>query len=304
MSVVATRTGLTPHVIRVWEKRYGAVKPGRTSTNRRLYSDAEIERLKLLSQATQAGHSIGNIAQLPDATLAGLLPSAPQAAPAQESGGGLREDFVQQSLEAIRALNTVLFEEVLSRAIVALGQQGLLQRLVVPLVNRIGDLWLEGSITAAHEHFASAVLRTFLNRNSRPFASASELSAIVVATPSGQLHELGAVIAAAAANNVGWRVLYLGAGLPAADIAGAAVQAQARAVALSIVYPQDDPNLSGELESLKRFLPAGTAIVAGGRAAESYGDTLKRIGAVRVSDLRELYALLEELRRPAKAVKK
>src|SRR5205814_6101 len=61
---VARRTGLSAHVIRVWEKRYGAVKPSRTGTNRRLYSDEEIERLQLLRLATEAGHSIGNIAAL------------------------------------------------------------------------------------------------------------------------------------------------------------------------------------------------------------------------------------------------
>jgi DNA-binding transcriptional MerR regulator len=65
IKAVSRRTGLSPHVIRIWEKRYGAVEPRRTSTNRRLYSDAEIERLNSLRLATAAGHSIGNIATLP-----------------------------------------------------------------------------------------------------------------------------------------------------------------------------------------------------------------------------------------------
>jgi len=64
IKIAASRSGLTPHVIRVWERRYGAVEPDRTGTNRRLYSDAEIERLSLLRHAIEAGHRIGNIARL------------------------------------------------------------------------------------------------------------------------------------------------------------------------------------------------------------------------------------------------
>ena len=86
IKVVVLRTGLSPHVIRVWEKRYGAVEPMRTPTNRRRYTDADIERLLLLQRATQIGRSIGQIAQLPTETLRNLvredeaarLPAAPQ----------------------------------------------------------------------------------------------------------------------------------------------------------------------------------------------------------------------------------
>ncbi len=63
IQVAAARTGLSPHVIRVWERRYGAVKPERGDSKRRLYSDEEIERLTLLRNATQAGHPISTIAR-------------------------------------------------------------------------------------------------------------------------------------------------------------------------------------------------------------------------------------------------
>src|SRR5262245_25366803 len=78
---VARRTGLTSHVIRVWEKRYGAVSPMRTPTNRRLYSDTDVERLRLLHQATLAGHSIGQIAQLPNERLQALVAADDLGAP-------------------------------------------------------------------------------------------------------------------------------------------------------------------------------------------------------------------------------
>ena len=66
IGVVSHRTGLSPHVIRVWERRYGVIKPHRSTGNRRLYSQAEIERLRLLKLVTDAGYPIGQIAHVPD----------------------------------------------------------------------------------------------------------------------------------------------------------------------------------------------------------------------------------------------
>ena len=291
---VARRTGLTPHAIRVWEKRYGVVHPDRTETNRRLYSEAEVERLALLRGATQAGHNISQLVQLPNESLAELAKANPGSF--AESPEPRIADWIKLSTAAVRALNTSAFEEVLERGAVALGQHGLLERVVGPLAQEIGNLWRAGTITAAHEHFASAIIRNFLVSNYKPFAYAKDMPGLIVATPSGQLHELGAVLVAAAANDLGWRVVYIGASVPAAEIAGAALQHEARAVALSIVYPEDDPSLDLELRALRRFLPS-TQILAGGRAATAYASTLKAIGAILPEDLNAIYLQLDNLRK-------
>jgi MerR family transcriptional regulator, light-induced transcriptional regulator len=296
---VARRTGLTAHVIRVWEKRYGAVQPSRTGTNRRLYTDAEIERLQLLRRATEAGHSIGAIATLENARLTEL------AAPVAESPRALTttprgksaEGFVEQCIAATQKLDALAFEDALHRGTVALGQHGLLEQVVAPVAQAIGDLWRDGTITAAHEHFASAAIRVFLGHASRPFALPANAPHLIVATPSGQLHELGAVMVAAAATDLGWRVTYLGTSLPAAEIAGTATNSSARAVALSIVYPADDEQLPGELEKLRRYLPAEVTIIIGGRASASYDEAIKRIGAMRSGSLSEFCDQLNALRK-------
>jgi methylmalonyl-CoA mutase cobalamin-binding domain/chain len=121
---------------------------------------------------------------------------------------------------------------------------------------------------------------------------------MVVVTPLGQLHELGAAMVAAAARDMGWRVFYLGANLPATDIAGAAIQHKANAVALSIVFPGDDSELPKELEYLKKLLPPETDLLVGGRASSSYASTLKKIGSIWASDLDELYRYLDHERLP------
>ena len=77
IKVVAKKTGLSPHLIRVWERRYGAVTPERSDTQRRMYSEREIERLKVLQMLTEAGHSIGNIATLGSRIPEGALLAEP-----------------------------------------------------------------------------------------------------------------------------------------------------------------------------------------------------------------------------------
>lgn len=300
IKVAARQSGLSTHVIRVWEKRYDAVSPDRTDTNRRLYSAEEIERLKLLRAATISGHSIGSVARLPTAQLKKLvMESDHPPAPPSEKKSSAAQQLIDGAIEAIRSLNASELEEIFDRAAVAHGHHGLLEKIISPMAVKVGDLWRDGEITAAHEHFASAVIRNYLIRNSRSYAANAHVPTIVTATPAGQLHEIGAVMAAAVANDMGWRVIYLGTSLPAAEIAGAAIQNKARAVALSIVFPGDDPNLPGELENLRKHLPAGIEIIAGGRAAESYASVLEKIEAVHAKDLRGLYQFLERARLPS-----
>ena len=303
INVASRRTGLSLHVIRIWEKRYGAVEPRRTATNRRLYSDAEIERLTFLRLATAAGHSIGNVAKLPLARLKLLVAKSDLSGRGRHSENGAvspAQTFHDSCLAAVRGLDARGFEEMLQKAVVALGHQGLLRQVVAPLAQTIGELWRAGVVTAAHEHFLTAGLKVFLGQLAGQFAVSASAPRIIIATPAGQLHELGAVIVHAAAAQVGWHTTYLGASLPAAEIAGAAIQSRAIAVALSIVYPEDDPHLPRELTSLRRFLPPEAKIFTGGRAAPAYFETVMQIGALFIDSIDEFCNQLDDLRRSTK----
>ena len=306
IKVVAQRTGLSAHLIRIWEKRYGAVEPERTETNRRLYSDEQIERLSLLRDITQNGHSIGHVAKLPTEKLRELSKHSHATngrAPRALTAASAAPTFLDECVAAVQSLDARALEETLKRAATELGAQGLLQRVVAPLVQTLGDLWREGTITAAHEHFASAVIRIFLGHAAKPLAGRDSAPVLVVTTPAGQIHELGALLVGAAAN-LGWHVNYLGASLSAAEIAGAARQNRARAVALSLVYPEDDHRLDGELTRLHESLPPEVTLLVGGRAMPAYHDVLEKIGATQIADLTDLCATLDDLRKPAKKVKR
>lgn len=300
INIAAKRSGLSPHVIRVWERRYKAVTPQRTGKNRRVYSDEDIRRLTLLRRVTESGQSISFVAHLDTERLEQLAGEhAPTASPASRAAALATTDGspIDTAVAAVRQLDAAGLRAVLAETESKLGLQGLLQRLVAPFAEQLGELWRTGAISAAHEHFASAALRTYLGLSIRPYAAADHPPVIVVATPHGQLHELGALIVAAFASNLGWKVVYLSTSLAPADIAGAAKQNEARLVALSIVYPNDDPRLEADLTKLRELMPADIGLVVGGRAAGGYQQALDAVGALQPESLDDFGRLLDEVRR-------
>jgi DNA-binding transcriptional MerR regulator/methylmalonyl-CoA mutase cobalamin-binding subunit len=283
IKVVARRTGLSAHVIRAWEKRYQAVEPRRTATNRRVYSSEDIERLILLRRATLAGRSIGQVASLPTGELREL--DTPAAG------------MLEQCVNAVKDLDPEALTSSLERASVSLSRPALIQEVIGPLLYQVGEAWRDGSLRVAHEHLASAIVRTFVGNINGGFPVSLETPNLVVTTPAGQLHELGALLAATTAASEGWRITYLGPNLPADEIASAVEQSGARALALSIVYPPDDPHLKEELRNLAKLLAhRSVSLLVGGRGANGYADVLEEIEAVSIDDLDTLRSYLESLR--------
>jgi len=308
IKTVSERTGLSPHLIRAWERRYETIQPERTDGNQRLYCEEDIERLMLLKMATEAGHPIRTVAKLPVDELRGLVSDlntgdrsmmgTPGTAPSPTAPKSSRTgpELVESALHAITAMDAATLESVLEEAVLSLGQVAVLSHVIGPLVQRVGDGWQAGTLKVGHEHLASAVIRTFLANAARPFAVHASAPMLVATTPSGQVHEIGAALVAAAAANKGWRITYLGPSLPAEEIASAALQSHARAVALSLVHPADDPQLPEELRRLQRLLPESTTLIVGGAAVDAYEKTLHMIGAKVCRSLNEFSAILDSLR--------
>ncbi len=297
IQVVARETGLTAHVLRIWERRYRAVVPKRTATRRRVYSKEDMERLRMLRQLTLMGHPISSVANLSlDELDARLESQSGHLAAASQPADAVDAPIIRDCIQAVKTYDLETFNSLLERAAVVSGYNALLRHVISPLAHRLGVLWEDGVLKMSHEHFATAAIRAFLLNPSRQYAGESAHATLVSATPQGQLHELGAVMATALASEQGWRAIYLGPSLPAAEIAGAAIQNRAKAIALSIIYPADDPNLERELFDLRRFLRRNVAILVGGRAAEHYRTAIESVGATLVSDLARLQVELATIR--------
>lgn len=295
IAIASRRSGLSQHVIRAWEKRYGAIEPMRSDTQRRLYSDEEIERLQLLRHATLSGHSIGNIAGLQTDELRKLaVEQASQNQPAVRLPD-TAESMKSACMEAIERLDSSELERILHKGLASLGRGPLMHRVLIPLITEIGSKWEHGTLRVAHEHCATSVIRTILGSFLHAHSATSNAPILICTTPTGQLHELGALIAASVAADRGWKVVYLGPSLPPEEIAGAFQLSKAEAIALSIIYPADDPALPQYLRTVRQLLP-GAPILAGGNSASSYSAALAEIGATTCGNITELSRALDAIR--------
>lgn len=301
MRAVSAMTGLSAHVIRAWEKRYSAICPNRSSTNRRFYCQGEVERLTLLRQATQMGHAIGLIANLSKKDLKKLsLDSNSEPTEISDAPEAIQdEDFVDDHINiclcSVEKMDARAFENELLRTSIALHNDCFIYRFIVPLIQKIGERWHSGTLRIAQEHFASSILKTFLCTMRLAFNVEADAPGILITTPSGEEHELGALIASVIAASGGWNVTYLGANLPAEEIFLAAKERNVKAIGLSVVYPETGIDLVSEFTHLKKNLPADTTIFVGGQAVETIKVLIRHIGAVQVTDLKDFKIKLQLL---------
>ena len=268
IQVAVRRAGISADVLRAWEKRYATVTPRRTETGRRLYSDADIERLRLIKQAMIGGRRIGDVAALSTADLARLVEEDREEAHADPTPPGATAgavDFLASALEAVRRADQAALRAGLSRALLQLAPARFIDEVATPFMHRMGDMWERGEVTPGHEHAASEVMRQLLTEVLGMLHPETGARTLVVATPSGQRHELGALLAATTAALEGWRVTYLGPDLPTTAIARVALDTQATAVALSVTAA--DAELPAQLKALRRAVGKELPIFVGGQQA-------------------------------------
>ncbi|MGB8332145.1 MAG: MerR family transcriptional regulator [Polyangiales bacterium] len=231
MRVVSRLTGLTADTIRVWERRYDAVKPERTGGNRRRYSGRQVRRLVLLRRATELGHSIGQVAQLHDEDLRRIIGETHATPPSQTS---LYDAIIDDYLEAIFAFDVHGAESILSRTAAIVSPMQLTYEVLVPLLRRVGAAWHDGGLKISHEHVISGQVRSLLGTLMRHVEPVAGAPRVIVTTPPGHLHEFGAMIGAFIATGRGFEPIYLGADTPFAEMTGAAAQSGAKLILLSI----------------------------------------------------------------------
>jgi DNA-binding transcriptional MerR regulator/methylmalonyl-CoA mutase cobalamin-binding subunit len=299
IGVVAERTGLSPDLLRVWERRYRAVEPSRAADGQRLYSDSDVERLRLLRLATLAGRSIRQVAHMATDDLTRLVredEAARQRVVRWEERGvpeSAGED-VERALELARAVDAPGLESLLRRTAAALGVPVFLDAVVAPLLRRMGEEWKAGRLAVAQEHLATAIIQRVLEGMIHFLVAPHGAPNLLVATLSGEQHKMGALLAATAAAAEGWRVTYLGPDLPAAEIATAAVAAAARVVGVSLVHVAERERMLTELRTVRTRLPASVPLLAGGAGAVALATELDGSGIHVVGDLSELRAALRK----------
>jgi DNA-binding transcriptional MerR regulator len=258
LRAAARLTGLSPAVIRAWERRYGVVTPARTSGGTRRYRAADLERLRLVKAAVDGGHRIGEVAGLDPAELERRAAKSP--VPLSSGLGDV--------LRALERLEGPDAHRLLSLQLSALGAARFAREFAVPLVHEIGERWAAGRLSLASEHLATAVLRSLLGSALQPTAVSLLGPRIVFATPAGEPHELGLQMAALTALSAGANPIYLGAELPVDDLLDSVKRTDAAALALSLVTILPDAAVRA-VRAIRSGLPDDVHLWIGGASASS-----------------------------------
>lgn len=203
---LSRRTGISPELLRAWERRYGLFEPDRSPGRFRLYSDADVRRVDAMRAQIAAGLSAAEAAR----RVLGKSVPAPEApkdaAPAIDAP-------VRDLRRALEAFDDAAAHAAIDRLVASLSLEALLRDVVLPLLREIGEEWERGELTVAQEHFASNLVRARLMALGRGWGRGTGRHALLAA-PSGEQHDLGLVVLALVLRDRGWRVTFLGADTP------------------------------------------------------------------------------------------
>jgi DNA-binding transcriptional MerR regulator len=266
IKAVAQATGLTVETLRAWERRYEVVQPNRDGSGRRTYTASDVARLRLLRTATELGHTISRLAALGNDELAKLV---------SDSGGHARisnargQAYVERALDATIHSDPSGVEEALTSAIALLPPNEAIHTVVVPLVREIGERWHRGEVSIAQEHMVTDIVRRLIISASRGYLRSDNAPCLVLATLSGERHEIGLLLCSWLASMRRYHTHYLGVDCPPEEIARFATEVDASAVLVSMIMPESYVPVIEQLGSLAKHLHGHCDVWIGGMAARA-----------------------------------
>lgn len=286
VSATSRATGLSAEVLRAWERRYGAVTPGRSDSGRRLYSPDDVQRLKLLARATAVGHSIGSISSLSTSELRGLGETSPHEY--DDEWVKLRSSL----LPKIESLDSRGCEMTIALTLASQPTDKVVSHLISPVLHEVGEMWSVGDLSIAHERMFSTSVRKVAISTLSQLSQRTSGDPVILGTLPGEDHELGSLLGALVVSALGRSVEFVGAGLPATEFARLATSYNAAAVAISCIRTPLQKGLKEELSTLATTCPTGTKLFLGGPAAENALSSVASDRLILLNDLSDLVGFL------------
>ena len=271
----AARTGLSVPIIRVWERRYGVVQPGRTPAGYRLYDDEAIARLAAMH------HLVADEGWQPRQAAQRVLEDGVdlQALQGDSSGAGAalglasragpseRDAFLADAFFlAAHGLDVPAMERILDECFAAQRFELAIERVVSPALRSIGSAWANGEMDVGAEHAASETVRRRLARFFDAAGIGDRVPRAIVGLPPGSHHEIGAFAFAVASRRAGLDVLYLGANVPVESWLRTVQETAAPAVVLGVAI-QADVDAAGQVVNALRALAGPPTCFIGGPLA-------------------------------------
>ena len=248
----ARRTGVSPELLRAWERRYGLLQPIRTEGGFRLYTVEDEERVARMRRALDDGLSAAEAARR-------ALAQAP-------STEGLLDDARHRLFIAVRNYDESTVHAVLDEALAGFALETVLSELILPSLREIGDEWERGELEVGQEHFASNIVRERLLGLARLWGRGSGPLAIL-ACPPGERHDIGLIAFGLLLRSHGWRILFLGADTPLETLERTVAANPARLV---VVASMDSARLEAERDALRRLARGAPLVLSGLGASDEF----------------------------------
>jgi methanogenic corrinoid protein MtbC1 len=243
---LSRRSGVSPELLRAWERRYGLLRPTRSAGGLRLYSPADLERVRVMRRHLADGLAAAEAAAL---ALREDVPASPAA---------LRGELA----DALDRFDEPRAQAVLDRLLALTTIDTLLGEVLMPYLQELGARWARGEASVAQEHFASSVLRGRLLGLARGWGLGVGPAAVLACLP-GEQHDLGLIAFGLALRSRGWRVIYLGPDAPIETIEDACREVEPSLVVAHAVSAERVEPVAEQLAALA----ARHRVAIGGAAA-------------------------------------
>jgi DNA-binding transcriptional MerR regulator len=247
----ARRVGVNPELLRAWERRYGLLRPVRSSGGFRLYTDDDAERVARMRRALDEGLSAAEAAR---AALERGQPSE-----------GLLDDAAARLLAAIERYDEAAVNTVLDESLAAFGLEAVLRDVILPTLTQVGLKWETGTLEISQEHFASNLIRGRLLSLARLWGRGGGPLAILACAP-GETHDISLLAFGLLLRSHGWRILFLGADTP---ISSLTQTVKATRPALAVLTSFDPALLLAEKTALRRLAKIAPVVLSGPGASDA-----------------------------------
>ncbi|HTF80393.1 MAG TPA: MerR family transcriptional regulator [Cytophagales bacterium] len=206
-------SGIKAHTLRIWEQRFGIIEPKRTETNIRYYDDEDLKKILNISLLNQNGYKISKIAEMKEDEISKEVISL-------TNKNFSHPDQTNTLIHCMVSMDRERFEKVISKCVIQYGFEATMTKIIFPFLNKVGLLWLTGSISPAQEHFISHLIRKkiMVALDGQVLANAPNVKTFLLYLPEGEYHELGLLFGSYIIRSRQHKVIYLGQSLPLAHL--------------------------------------------------------------------------------------
>ena len=260
IAAVERDTGLSKDTLRVWERRYGFPKPLRDSLGERLYSAAEVDKLRCIKRLLDQGFRPSKLIDSSTEELTKMIESPSGAA----TGSRELPPELASILDLVKLHRSDELRRLLTQTLMKHGLQQFVAAVAAPLNRKIGEAWMRGEIGVTEEHLYTELLQNTLRSAINAYPIHGLQPKVLLTTLPGEEHSLGLLMAEAMLVPEGARCVSLGIQTPLSDILLAARSGEVDVVALSFSASYPVRHAVEGLTSLRGLLPEATALWAGG----------------------------------------